>query len=157
MKLDCLTAAVYRGDPKEVIECIRAGRNINVSDRGGRTPLMNATIDNYLEIVRILIREGADVNAQDKQGWSALHFAAQNESYEATKMLLENGAVVDLRNTWGNTPLSNAVFESRGYGDVIKLLLAYGADRNLENNYGVSPLKLANTITNYDVAQFFSE
>jgi ankyrin repeat protein len=51
-------------------------------------------------------------------------------------------------------PLSHAVFESRGRGEMIRLLLSFGADKALKNKHGVSPENLARTIANYDVSIF---
>ena len=54
----------------------------------------------------------------------------------------------------GNTPLSNAVFDSRGRDQMIKLLLSFGANKTLKNKHGVSPEDLAKSIGNYDVSKF---
>lgn len=80
-----------------------------------------------------------------------MHYAAQGNLTDIAKLLIENGADLEVKDNYGNTPLSRATFSSRGYGDLIKLLLSYGADRN----NGVGPLKLANTIANYNIKQFF--
>jgi ankyrin repeat protein len=98
-----------------------------------------------------------DPNTQDDDGWTPLHFAARGNSVEIVKLLLEASAAVDVRDAFGNTPLSNAVFNSRGLGDVIKILRACGADPYARNDSGVSPLTLARTIANYDVRQFFRD
>jgi ankyrin repeat protein len=71
-------------------------------------------------------------------------------------LLLTHGAVTEVEDANGNTPLFRAVFDSRGRGDVIALLLRAGADRDHENKHGVTPAQLAATIGNYDVAQFFT-
>jgi uncharacterized protein len=52
--------------------------------------------------------------------------------------------------------LFRAVFNSCGDGSVIELLLSAGADPNAPNDSDVTPIKLARTIANYDVAQFFN-
>jgi len=70
------------------------------------------------------------------------------------KYLLEAGAEVDAKDSFGNTALHRAVFESEGRGEVIKALLDAGADQYVKNNYGVSPRSLAETIANYDVLPF---
>jgi ankyrin repeat protein len=119
-----------------------------------RAEIIEATIDKDAKEVKKLIDSGADVNVQDKYGWTALHFAAQNRDVEIGRMLLENGATVDVRESYGNTALSNAVFSSKGDGDMINLLLEYGAGKNQKNNYDVSPYELAHEIANYNVAQF---
>lgn len=123
----------------------------------GRTPLHCVAADGRLDEVVRLLAAGADANAQDDNGWSPLHFAAQSNSAEITKALLGAGAKIDVRDSHGNTPLSTAVFCSRGIGAVIKLLRDAGADPHATNASGVSPLSLARTIANYDVAQFFSD
>jgi ankyrin repeat protein len=152
--MDKIFDVVAFGTNLQLVEIIEAGVNVNCQDRSKRTPLIYATIDCKLDMMEILISNGADVNIQDSLGWCALHFAAQNNSSDACRLLLENSAIVDFQEMHGNTPLFKAVFNSRGNGEAIELLRTYGADINLENNYGVSPLKLANTIANYDVARF---
>ena len=69
------------------------------------------------------------------------------------KTLLENGALTEVKDSFGNTPLFRAVFNSKGEGDIIKLLLVAGA--NPDSEHGVSPRASASTIGNYDVKQFF--
>jgi ankyrin repeat protein len=126
-------------------------------DRAGRTPLHYAAADSDVAQVRQLLASGLNPGAVDDEGWTPLHFAAQNNAAEVAKVLLEAGAPVDVPDGHGNTPLSKAVFNSRGDGNLIKLLRAHGADPYAKNNHGVSPLKLARTIANYDVRQFFSD
>lgn len=116
---------------------------------------MHAVVDNKIEIIKALIKMGADINLQDSAGWSALHFTASEYLPEIAKYLIENNAEVDLKDNYGNTPLSTAVFWSRGRGDLIKILLSNGANRDLKNNYDVSPLDLAKNIANYNIIQFF--
>jgi ankyrin repeat protein len=123
----------------------------------GRTPLHYAAADGRLDEVARLLAAGADANAQDDNGWSPLHFAAQSASAAIVEALLGAGAELDPRDSFGNTPLFKAVFSSKGDGAVIKLLRDAGADPHAANSSGVSPLSLARTIANYDVAQFFSD
>ena len=126
-------------------------------DKLGRTALHYACVDLAANEVQRLIAGGANPNARDDNGWSPLHFAAQANSAAIAKLLLVAGAQIDAADSNGNTPLSNAVFSYRGDGDVIQLLRSSGADPNLSNNYGVSPISLARSIANYDVAKFFSD
>jgi ankyrin repeat protein len=126
-------------------------------DRMGRMPLHYAALDGDAGRVRQLLASGLVADAPDDNGWTPLHFAAQSNAADATAQLLKAGASVDARDAHGNTPLSTAVFNSRGNGEVIKLLRAHGADPYAKNNHGVSPLTLSRTIANFDVRQFFQD
>lgn len=145
---------VLQGDEKKLESLILSGVDMNALDKAKRTPLINAVIDNNLKVAEILLKHGADANAQDNQGWTALHFAAQNYSKEATRMLLANNCEVDVKDIHGNTPLFRAVFNSKGRGEVIQLLISHGADKTLKNNHGMSPSNLASTIANYNITQY---
>lgn len=56
----------------------------------------------------------------------------------------------------GNSILWRAVYEFKGDGEMILMLISKGADIYDENNYGISPFGLANTIANSNVRQFFT-
>lgn len=127
----------------------------NQKDSFGRTALMYATLEGDDNKVKVLIDSGVDVNALDNNGFSALHFAAQEYRVNPLNLLVEAGAKIDVPDKFGNTPLFTATFNSRGQGEIIKLLLERGADRNFKNTSGVSPLDLAEKIANYDIRQFF--
>jgi uncharacterized protein len=126
-------------------------------DREGRSDLHYAARDGDLAAVERFVSEGAEVNLQDRRGWTPLHFAAQACSSEVATYLLAHGASVDPVDYFGNTPLSTATFESRGDGAVIRLLRAAGADPRKKNRSGVSPISLARTIANFNVAQFYED
>jgi ankyrin repeat protein len=122
-----------------------------------RTALHYAALANNAADVERLLIEGFDAGAKDDQGWTPLHFAAQNNVTEAARCLLAAGAPIDARDSNGNTPLFRAVFNSQGCGDLINLFRAHGANPHVENDSGISPLQLARTIANFNVAQFFSD
>jgi ankyrin repeat protein len=148
--------ALYSKDLEKVGPTI-SPEIINFQDRDGRTLLMMSIRLNHIDVTEKLIKTGADLNLQDKKGWTALHFAAQFQSTDLVALLLRYGAKADAQDMYGNSSLWRAVFDSKGVGDVIDLLLKNGANPNLKNHFGVSPIDLANTIANYDVKQFFSE
>ena len=126
-------------------------------DQMGRTLLHYAASEgNEPEVLRLL-NEGANPNARDDNGCSPLHFAAQSSRRLVAMQLIAAGAEVDALDSNGNSPLSNAVFNSRGDGELVAALRAAGANPNLENSHGISPVGLARSIGNFDVAQFFKD
>lgn len=124
-------------------------------DKDGRTRLHQVALDDNAGLASELIAQGADVNTQDKQGYTPLHLAAQAYALAVTEILLSAGATVDAQDRHGNTPLWTAAFNSRGRGELLRLLRAAGANPLQRNRYGRSPLDLARSIANYNVAQFF--
>jgi ankyrin repeat protein len=148
--------AVMRHSLPEVIQAVSSGEDIDALDREGRTALFYAAKDGDSEIVAELLKHGSNVNVQDKNGETPLHFAAREYRPEAAELLIKAGAAVSAQDIHGNTPLWRAVFESRGRGKMIKLLLSAGSDKNLKNKHGSSPEDLAKTIGNYDVSVFLS-
>lgn len=128
-----------------------SNRNVS-SDR-----LRQAALRGDVPEIEVLLADRVDVNAGDGNGFAALHLAAQEYQVNAAKALLDGGALVDQKNRFGNTPLFVAVFNSRGRGDMIRLLRSNGADPQVENGSGQTPLGLARLIANYDVKVHFSD
>lgn len=126
-------------------------------DRTGRSDLHYAALENNIEKVHLLLESGADPNEADHEGFTPLHFAAQQHSVASAQLLLEQGATVDPINCYGNTPLWAAVFNSKGRGELIQLLRSHGANVSHANAAGVTPVGLARTIGNYNIAQYFED
>ena len=137
-----------------VHESIRNGDDVDDVDRDGRTSLFISVMDGRLDISSDLIDAGANVNAHDNNLETPLHFAAREYQIASANLLLQHGAQVDALDSHGNTALFRAVFDSKGRGEMITLLLAHAADKHLKNKHGVSPDELANSIANYDVKKF---
>ena len=139
------------------IETIKANveeSNVNNLDKDGRTLLHHSIISGHLSIVEYLISCKADLNIHDSLGWVPLHYAAQQYQVDIVKFLIKSGADVNAVDNYGNNVLWRAVFESKGRGEVIKILLENGGDLNMENNKRISPLQLVKTIANYDINQY---
>lgn len=129
--------------------------NVNFIDRDNRSLIFHAIILGKINVINLCISHQAQINIQDKVGWYPLHYAAQSCQIEIAQLLIENEANIEAKDNYGNTALWRAVFSAQGKGDMIKFLLAKGANPNNPNNSGISPLKLAKTITNYDLLQYF--
>jgi ankyrin repeat protein len=100
---------------------------------------------------------GDDPNASDRRGFTPLHLAAQEGALGVAQLLIGRGASVDQSNAFGNTPLFVAVFNCRGDETMIGLLRRGGADPLRASTSGQTPVGLARSIANYDVAQFFAD
>lgn len=153
--LDPIHLAVMRRNLQELKEVLAREPRPDSLDREGRTPLFYAARDGEITLALELLAYGANPNAQDKNLETPLHFAARSYRTQIAETLLHHGADVDVQDIHGNTALWRAACESRGRGEMIKILRAHGADKNLQNKSGISPERLARTIANYDVMQFF--
>lgn len=127
-----------------------------------RVPLCEAVIHNDSVAFQRLLTEGADVNELDYNNISALFYACQNGHYEMAKSLIQNGANLEVKDRFGKTPLSMAVFwykvnNNVSDGKLIKLLIEAGADINAKNNAGVSPFSLAHTIAGFPFLDLFEK
>jgi len=65
---------------------------INVADKKGNTPLLNALSIRYYDIVPLLLHYGADVNPVNNDGKTPLYYAAINNQLNIIKDLVEYGA-----------------------------------------------------------------
>jgi len=112
-------------------EYLRAGVDVNASDRRKWTPLHSAARYNTDPgILATLLQAGAVVGARNKAGDTPLHWAAaENANVEIVKSLIEAGANVNAKDKFGWTPLHTAA-ESGSNPEVIEVLLAAGAQRN---------------------------
>lgn len=146
--------AIYRDDIV-LLKGYLSAKNIDNVDRDNRSLIFHAILAGNTPIVKLCISKNAQINIQDKMGWYPLHYAAQNYQVEIAQLLIENNAEIEAKDHYGNTVLWRAVFASEGKGDMIKLLLLKGANPDNINNSGISPLKLATTIANYNLLQFF--
>jgi ankyrin repeat protein len=85
------------------------GAKINVQNRNGITPLMNAARYQVpLIVVETLLESGSILNTQDRDGWTALMYAAASNTTAVIKVLAQRGADLNLKNSKGETALALA-------------------------------------------------
>lgn len=117
--------------------------------------IINAIIENDFDwFVELIEQKGADVN--DDDGFTPLMYCLENDREKMIDFLLEKEFDVNKTNNIGNTALFYAVFQSKNRTDIIEKLLKKGADMNITNNAGVSPLSLANSMSNEKVKDFMN-
>ena len=104
----------------------------------GKTPLIIAVGNSYIDTAKILIENGANINAVDIEGWSALSYAVNNGDIEIAKLLLENKAKIKDELL---IAIKSPIVESRI--DMIKLLIDNKANINYADENGFNPLNIA--------------
>jgi len=116
-------------------------------DELGSTPLMHASYNNYVDVIKTILSAGEDVNHRAVDGATALMLAAKcrhcktEEQLATLKLLLAANATVDLPNLKLETPLMGA--SKRGHVEAVELLLEHGARADLRDFRGVTALMLA--------------
>uniref|UniRef100_A0A670JZE6 Uncharacterized protein n=1 Tax=Podarcis muralis TaxID=64176 RepID=A0A670JZE6_PODMU len=80
-------------------------------------------IDNYEEVVKLLLNHGANVNAKDNELWTPLHAAATCGHINLVKILIQHGADLLAVNADGNMPYD--LCEDEPTLDVIETCMAY--------------------------------
>ena len=135
-----LQYAVYWPDASLVKLLLDKGADVNLTDTGGTTALIDATRSSgpeYTAIVKLLVERGANVRADDD---AAILSAAKNAAPETVKLLLSKGARVNATDTEseGDTVLMQA--SSGASAATVEMLLSAGADINATNNNGETAL-----------------
>uniref|UniRef100_A0A4W4GJR7 Euchromatic histone-lysine N-methyltransferase 2 n=1 Tax=Electrophorus electricus TaxID=8005 RepID=A0A4W4GJR7_ELEEL len=120
-----LHAAAQRGLVEICYLLLQAGAKVDAQDKSQRTPLLEAIINNQVEVARYLIQSGACVyHVED--GSTGLHHAAKLGNLEIVTLLLNTGQV----------DINAQVLQSRHFllhKEVIRALLNRGADVTLKD------------------------
>jgi ankyrin repeat protein len=113
--------------------------DVDISNKFGETPLMIASIEGNLPLVKSLIQQHkAQIN---HIGWTPLHYACAKGHLEIAQYLIANGAIVDALSPSNTTPLMMAV--QSGNEQLVKLLLDKGADIQVRNTNGLTAIDIA--------------
>ena len=165
-----IAEAAIAGDAAIIELLLEAGADANSPNPEGETALMSVARTGNLESAKLLLEAGAEVNATEAWGGqSALMWAAAQMQPEMIDLLLAAGADVNARgavrnwqrritaegrpkdmNHGGFTPLLYAA--RGGCLKCVERLLAGGADIDLPDPEAVTPLILAITNFQFDVA-----
>ena len=122
---------VRDNDISQLKELIKAGANLNIEDKYGRSPLHYAQ---SVEQIKILLEAGANINNTDEDGKTCL-FLLFDDQLELMKLLINSGADINHQDNYGYTLLHRV----NSKPERIRLLLDSGADYTLKNRSGQTP------------------
>ncbi|XP_055508156.1 protein phosphatase 1 regulatory inhibitor subunit 16B [Leucoraja erinacea] len=99
-----LLEASSRNDLHEVSHLLKKNINPDLSNEDGLTALHQSCIDNFEDMVKLLLEFGTHVDATDNELWTPLHAAATCRHSNLVKLLIERGADLLAVNADGNMP-----------------------------------------------------
>lgn len=122
--------------------------NVNLFINDFEQNLLHMAIThNSSEVFNYLLYCDIDVNKTDREGKTPLHYSTAYNNFDFTKLLLDCKKIQkNIKDNHGNNPMWVAVFNSRGYYDVVKLLMKHRVDATSKNNSGRSVLDFAKQI-----------
>uniref|UniRef100_A0A452UI37 Ankyrin repeat and KH domain-containing protein 1 n=1 Tax=Ursus maritimus TaxID=29073 RepID=A0A452UI37_URSMA len=120
-----LTLACCGGFSEVADFLIKAGADIEL---GCSTPLMEASQEGHLELVKYLLAAGANVHATTATGDTALTYACENGHTDVADVLLQAGADLEHESEGGRTPLMKAA--RAGHLCTVQFLISKGANVN---------------------------
>ncbi|XP_032900981.1 protein phosphatase 1 regulatory subunit 16A [Amblyraja radiata] len=99
-----LLEAASRNDAQEVGQLLQEGISADLYNEDGLTALHQCCIDDYAEVVTLLLEGGGTVNACDSELWTPLHAAATCGHLHLVQQLIQHGADLMAVNADGNMP-----------------------------------------------------
>jgi len=139
-----------RDSNNENVKIVLSEVGIEALDGYQRTSLIWASFYNNTELLKWLIDNGANINHQDRNGFSALHFAAKEQRYDTAEILINNKVDLEIKDSNGNTPLIDAIFNSNGDYKIVDLLILSGANLDNVNNHEMTPRLLAESMAGFN-------
>lgn len=115
--------------------------DLNVTNQQGDSLLMNAVINQRVNMARWLLDKGARVDVVNQSGSSLLMLAVISQNVEMVALLLDRGANVHVVDREGDTALLYTA--GRSSNRILVLLLEKNANVAVNNRAGLSPLREA--------------
>lgn len=137
-----LLMACFEGNEVAVQELL-VGNNhlVNSVTFDNKTPIMLASQEGFVNIIKVLQDKGADINYQCETGFNALFYAVIGNQVKVIRYLLDNGSSVNSTDKDGKTPLMIA--GQNGYTEIVDLLINYIQDINVTDKFNMNATSYA--------------
>ena len=122
-----LFGAVRRNDAAAVQQALRSGAKVNAGDADSRTPLCEACVRGYNQIIRILLDAGAYTRCKDLEGETPASLACRGGHLSAVKMIVNRDIGLVETGRYGLTRLLLIAING-GHLGIFRFLLDRGAD-----------------------------
>jgi hypothetical protein len=100
----------------------RSDIDLDVRNAADRTALTIATLQDYKDIVKLLLQKGANINKHAKNAYTPLMYAVEKNNADLVKLFLQDKNInLNLRNENGKSALHLAT--EKGLTDIIEMLL----------------------------------
>ncbi|KAF7978245.1 hypothetical protein HWV62_1264 [Athelia sp. TMB] len=144
--------ACFAGSLRAVQYLVNNGADVDkVGREASSGPLLVASQEGHLEIVRLLLDKGANANLLREDHGTALHAASAEGHMKVARLLLDKGADVNIEG--GNYGTALQVASSCGHVKLAELLLERGADVDVDGgDYGVA-LHIASASGDVEIAR----
>lgn len=100
------------GDVKITHLLLKNSADFNII-RSNKTPLMIASENGHLDVVKLLINAGANTNAYNSKKQTALMFAASGDQLKVMGVLIDNGAKLSLKDVNSSSALMHSTLYGR--------------------------------------------
>jgi ankyrin repeat protein len=105
--------ACFKGNLNVISKSIKLGHNINLVNDLGETGLIIASMNNKVDVVKMLLGLNADFDHKDKEGNTALIYASARGFSKIFDALINAGANTKVKNNSGKTPLIYAIMQNK--------------------------------------------
>ncbi|MFD7159024.1 ankyrin repeat domain-containing protein [Kribbella sp. NPDC059898] len=133
-----LLGAATAGDTNKAAAALAAGAKLESRDDHRRTALLLASLNDRVDVARLLVRLGADPDAQDDRKDSAWLVTGVTGSVAMLETLLPADPDLTLRNRFGGTSLIPA--SERGHVDYVRRAVKTTMNVNHVNDLGWTAL-----------------
>lgn len=128
---------------------------IDIGDAKGNTPLHLASMNDHLEIVKLLVKSGRKVHLLNHHKLSPFFYACENNFILVAKYLISfKGDSVKINEKYLSREDKSVlhIASLKGFQSLTKMLLDHYADVDIQDRSGYTPLHLACLTGQYDTA-----